>query len=281
MSDEEPIEMAIILRQAGAVHPAAIAYGREGKPTVVDDGLARLELVQAADGWRWLRNGEEQGQLEGMDHLVRILSSMATEHMQAPAEHRAAAERRVEELRARWLDEADEMTPPRPWGMCAPGRALGSPRRGQLVIVDADHELTAERIVMEAERMHPLAHASCEPGMPTLVDDGLSWLLFFERWDGWWYTLDGGSLDRVEDFLHLQVVLAERVEAHAAASEDERRQAAEHVAGLSRLPFTERCERSQEHAQVRGTRTTASTSLRAGPTGRPAAPGVRSSGVCS
>jgi hypothetical protein len=192
--------------------------------------------------------------LEDVAHLTRILAEAAQEYARASAEQRTAAEQRVEKLCARWFEDTDDMPAPRPWGLCAPGRPLDGRRRRQLVFHDADQALSSGIIIVEAERLHPPAHVCFERGQPTLVDDGLAWLLFFDWWDGWRYSLDGGDRGRVEDHLHLQVLLAERAKAYAAASDGARLRAAAHVAELSRLPIAKRYQRAQEHAMARRAR---------------------------
>lgn len=247
MSKDEPaLDVESIVRAVGVVHPPASVCARLGRPTVIDDGFARLELRDSADGWRW-RKGRKDRPLRDLQELLALLRAMADVYALEPLDRRAQAEQYVDALRVRWLQDAAAAPPPRLWGLCAPGRppGAGGPRA---VLYDAQHPITSDQIAAEVERLHPAAHVCFEKGWPTLVHDGSSWLMFFDWQSMWRWSLDGEVRGLVRDYLALQVVLAEQAAVYAALDEERRQRAVEHVGALSQLPLPERYERAREHA---------------------------------
>ncbi|MCX4244194.1 hypothetical protein [Paraliomyxa miuraensis] len=250
MPGEPELEVEAILRAVGIIHAPAVVYGRVGQPMVVEDGVIRLEIVRGESGWRWCRNGQGRGRLEGLDHLTRILVAEAERYAEASPVLRGIAAQCVAERYADWLDEADDMVVPRPWGVCAPGRP-GEGMRRQWVLFDADDDVTVGRIGSEAARLHPDAYVCIGQDLPVLVDDGMVSMLFLEQQDGWQYSIDGVDCGMVQDYLDLQVILVDRAMAYAAANDEERKWAARRVAELASLPFEQRRSRARERAMDR------------------------------
>lgn len=247
----EPIDMESIVRVVDEVHPPAIVCARAGRPTVICDGIEGLLLIEGTEGWQWQKDLTTHP-LHDLEELRRLLDAMAASYELEPQSRRAQAEQYVDAQRVRWIRDAEASPPPRLWGLCAPGRPRGAsgPR---LVLYDAQRPITSDRISAEAARLHPAAHVCFGSSWPTLVHDGVSWLMFFDWWDGWRWSLDGEDQGLVQDYLALQVILVEVAEVYAALDDGQRRRAAAFVEELSRVPLAERYRRAKEHVRRRGT----------------------------
>lgn len=247
----EPIDVESIVRVVDEVHPPALVCARVGRPTVVCDGIDGLLLVEGTDGWQWLEDATKHP-LHDLEALRRLVVAMASSYALEPPSRLAQAEQYVDAQRVRWIREAEASPPPRLWGLCAPGRLRCSSPRIRTVLYDAPEPITPEQIAAEAERMHLDAHVCTAPGQPTLVDDGVSWVMFFVRRSGWHWSLDGQDQGLVQDYLALQVILAERARVYAAVDRATWRRAVEHVLRLSQVSVVERYRWAREHAKARG-----------------------------
>lgn len=250
-ANEQLFDIDAIVRAVGDVHPSAIVCARAGRPTLICDGFEELLLIEDADGWLW-RKDADYLPLRGLEGLTTLLAEMVQAYNLEPQFRRTQAEQLIDALCVRWIREAEAAPPPRLWGLCAPGRPCKASSLPHVVIYDAQRPITCEQIAAEVQRLHPSAHVCFDKSWPTLVDDGVSWLMFFDWWDGWRWSFDGEDQGEVLDYLRLQVVLAEVAAVHASADEGRRGRAAAYVRELSRLPLAERYRRAKDHARSRG-----------------------------
>lgn len=249
-ANEQPFDVEAIVRVVGDVHPSAIVCARAGRPTLICDGFEGLLLTEDADGWLWRKDAEDQP-LQDLEELTGLLREMAKAYDLEPQFRRTQAEQFIDALRVRWIREAEAAPPPRLWGLCAPGRPRKAISLPRVVLYDAPRPITCEQIAAEVQRLHSAAHVCFDKSWPTLVDDGISWLMFFDWWDGWRWSLDGEDQGEVLDYLGLQVVLAEVAAVYAAVDEGRRQRAVEHVRELSRLPLFERYRWTKDRARRR------------------------------
>ncbi len=111
--------------------------------------------------------------------------------------------------------------------------------------------ITRDAIARAAELLHPDALVYMEPGQPVLVNDGLTWLLFFDDWwNGCQYSHDGEAMGLVRGHEQLELILRTAADGLAAADPSTRERAQRRKAELVELSGAAVYQRARQQAML-------------------------------